>query len=233
MILHIPHASTYIPSDIEFDKKDISDDIQRMTDWHTDHLFGGNTEHTFVKLEVSRLVCDVERFIENEEMDAVGMGICYTVDSFGAPLRTVSDEEKDRIVNNYYIPHHAKLYESVKEELEEYGQVMIVDCHSFSNEQLPHEPSGERPDFCIGTDSYHTPVSLIVRLQKELKILGYTSVVNEPFAGTIVPMEYYHTNDNVKSVMIEVNRSLYMNNSYEYVKMRKIITDLINIINKY
>jgi len=175
MILHIPHSSTYIPLDIEFDKKDVSDDIQRMTDWHTDDLF--DCEHTIVKLEVSRLICDVERFIENEEMDAVGMGICYTTDSFGAPLRAVSDEEKDRIVNQYYIPHHAKLYESVRDELEENGQVMIVDCHSFSNEQLPHEPSGERPDFCIGTDSYHTPVSLIVRLQEELKILGYTSVV--------------------------------------------------------
>jgi len=74
---------------------------------------------------------------------------------------------------------------------------------------------------------------LIVRLQEELKILGYTSVVNEPFAGTIVPMEYYHTNDNVKSIMIEVNRSLYMKNSSEYAKMKGIITNLINIINKY
>ena len=232
MILHIPHASTYIPSDIEFDKKDISEDIERMTDWYTDDLFD-NGAHTVVKLEVSRLVCDVERFIENEAMDTVGMGICYTVDSFGETLRTVSDEEKDRIINQYYIPHHAKLYDAVKDELEENGQVMIVDCHSFSNEQLPHESSGERPDFCIGSDSYHTPAQLVIRLQEELKILGYTSIVNEPFAGTIVPMEYYQMNDNVKSIMIEVNRSLYMNNIHAYVKIKRIVTDLINIINKY
>jgi N-formylglutamate deformylase len=230
MILHIPHSSTRIPEDIQFDK-DITEDIHRMTDWHTAGLF--DCDHTIVKLGVSRLVCDVERFIDNEPMDAVGMGICYTVDSFGAPLRTVSDEEKDRIINKYYIPHHAKLYEAVKDELEEHGQVMIVDCHSFSNEQLPHEPSGERADFCIGTDSYHTPVALIARLQKELEILGYTSVLNEPFAGTIVPMEYYHTNDNVKSVMIEVNRSLYMGDMNKYVTIKRIITKLINIINKY
>ena len=232
MILHIPHSSTYIPLDIEFDKKDISEDIERMTDWYTDDLFD-NGAHTVVKLEVSRLVCDVERFIENEAMDAVGMGICYTVDSFGETLRTVSDEEKNRIINQYYIPHHEKLYDAVKDELEENGQVMIVDCHSFSNEQLPHESSGERPDFCIGSDSYHTPAQLVIRLQEELKILGYTSIVNEPFAGTIVPMEYYQMNDNVKSIMIEVNRSLYMNNINAYVKIKRIVTDLINIINKY
>jgi len=231
MILHIPHSSTFIPADITFDKADIKKDIYRMTDWHTDDLFDCN--HTIVKLDVSRLVCDVERFVVNEQMEDHGMGICYTTDSFGGLLRTVSDEERTRIINDYYIPHHAKLYDSVKAELEDLGTAMILDCHSFSAERLLHEPLGNRPDFCIGTDAFHTPPALVKMLQNKLKSRGYSSLVNEPFAGTIVPLEYYNTNANVKSIMIEVNRSLYMDDDLEYPKAKLIVNDLINIISTY
>jgi len=231
MILHIPHSSTFIPPDIKFDKTDIKQDIHRMTDWHTDDLFDCN--HTIVELDVSRLVCDVERFIVDEQMEDHGMGICYTTDSFGGLLRTVNDTERSRIINDYYTPHHDRLSASVQAELEELGSAMILDCHSFSNEQLPHEPDGKRPDFCIGTDAFHTPSALVKKLQNELKSRGYSSLVNEPFAGTIVPFEYYNTNANVKSIMIEVNRSLYMDDDSEYIRTKIMVNNLINIISTY
>ncbi len=34
--------------------------------------------------------------------------------------------------------------------------------------------------------------------------------MNNPFSGTIVPLKYYSKNINVHSVMLEINRSLYM-----------------------
>jgi len=35
--------------------------------------------------------------------------------------------------------------------------------------------------------------------------------LNRPFAGTIVPGGFYHKDARVYSIMVEVNRSLYMN----------------------
>jgi N-formylglutamate amidohydrolase len=40
--------------------------------------------------------------------------------------------------------------------------------------------------------------------------LGYKTLINSPFKGTIVPLNYYQKNKKVLSVMLEINRSLYM-----------------------
>jgi N-formylglutamate amidohydrolase len=40
--------------------------------------------------------------------------------------------------------------------------------------------------------------------------LGYSVAINHPFAGTIVPLPYYTQEARVLSIMIEINRKLYM-----------------------
>jgi len=77
---------------------------------------------------------------------------------------------------------------------------------------LPYElnQSDKRPQICIGSDKYHTPVDVVDKLKKGFENQGYTVGVNNPFAGAIAPMEYYHNNQAVVSVMIEINRSLYL-----------------------
>ena len=68
-----------------------------------------------------------------------------------------------------------------------------------------------RPDICIGTDAYHTPDSLTNLLKNNFEELGYSVKINSPFAGAIVPSFYHEKEPRVISVMIEVNRVLYMN----------------------
>ena len=43
-----------------------------------------------------------------------------------------------------------------------------------------------------------------------VKEAGYSVAVDAPFAGALVPLSYYRKDDRVLSVMIEVNRRLYM-----------------------
>jgi N-formylglutamate amidohydrolase len=92
---------------------------------------------------------------------------------------------------------------------------MIVDCHSFNDEQLPHVENTQRPDFCIGSDSFHTPPDLVVRIARFIQEQGYSVLVNEPFAGTIVPIQFYQIDTRVYSVMIEVNKRLYLDNDLQ------------------
>jgi N-formylglutamate amidohydrolase len=42
---------------------------------------------------------------------------------------------------------------------------------------------------------------------------GFSVAVDWPYAGTIVPLEYYGVEPRVSSMMVEVNRKLYMNES--------------------
>ena len=62
LILHIPHASTFIPSYDGFcvDKKTIDREIQIHTDWFTNELFHQIDART-IRASVSRVFCDMER----------------------------------------------------------------------------------------------------------------------------------------------------------------------------
>ena len=68
-----------------------------------------------------------------------------------------------------------------------------------------------RPDICIGTDpEYHTPEWLTNGVTAAFIKRGYEVRQNYPFSGTLVPMDYYHKDIRLLSVMVEVNRRLYM-----------------------
>ncbi|MCD2450205.1 N-formylglutamate amidohydrolase [Methylicorpusculum oleiharenae] len=234
MILHIPHSAIKFPDSIKF-LKCIEEDLLRMTDWHTDDLFSHEASE-IIMFKYSRLFCDVERFIVNEPMEEKGHGICYTIDSFGGPLRNISHEEREHILNHYYIPHHKELNKKCNLSLELYHKVVIVDCHSFSDEPLPHEFDQDvnRPHFCIGMNEFHTPVELINSIKNYLEKKEFITHVNNPFSGTIVPILHYNVTNNLKSIMIEVNRKLYLDRpAEEYSYINNIIYNVLDIIKKY
>ena len=186
-----------------------------MTDWFTDELFDFPDAKRVV-FPYSRLYCDVERFRddEKEEMAKKGMGVCYSQSSFGDQLREVTEKEKSIIKSTHYDRHHRRFTELVTAELKENGTALIIDCHSFSDEVLPHEESSVRPDICIGTDNFHTPMALLSKVYRYFEDQGYTVVVNQPFSGTIVPLEYYGKDQRVSSIMIEINRKLYLDEGF-------------------
>lgn len=100
----------------------------------------------------------------------------------------------------------------VSEALRGNDVALIVDCHSFPSVAHPFESDGAipRPDICIGTDRYHTPDDLLELVQSYFLEKGYSVAINSPYSGTYVPLYYYQRNKKCLSIMIEVNRSLYM-----------------------
>jgi len=146
-------------------------------------------------------------------MSEHGMGVIYTRTSTDEKLRkNPSEEERYRLIQEYYHPHHEKLTMAVKKELEMKSYALIIDCHSFSSTPLPHEPdqSLDRPDICIGTDAYHSPLWLSDTVVTLFIKEGFSVEVNRPFSGTIVPMIYYRRNPYVFSIMIELSKKLYI-----------------------
>lgn len=219
MILHIPHSSQDVPADLR-DQFVVSNDellteLRRLTDAFTDALFA-LPGATSIRFPVSRVVVDPERFPDDaqEPMSKVGMGMIYTRTADGKPLRRpLEASERQTLINRYYTPHHHSLTQAVDEELKRHGQALIIDCHSFPNTPLPFEldQAIPRPDFCIGTDPFHTPGILADLLVACIRDLGYSVKLNSPYAGALVPMAFYQKDRRVSSVLIEVNRRLYMN----------------------
>jgi len=215
MILHIPHASQDIPS---YDGYLLSPDrlreeMQLLTDHYTDELFR-NAEANIIQSPCSRIFCDLERFEDDaqEPMSRVGMGVLYTHTDSGEHMRNLNEQLRERILDDYYRPHHRRFAAAVDAELRATGKASIVDCHSYPDRPLKRDLDKRlpRPDFNIGTDSFHTSKQHIERASEFFADRGYCLGVDWPYAGSIVPMAHYRKDQHVQSIMLEVNRRLYV-----------------------
>ena len=235
IVVNVPHASTFIPEEERkyFVADRIDHELLVMTDHYCDDLYDAGFE--MVRFPVSRLVCDFERFRDDkaETMFAKGMGACYVSCSDQKTLRILPEDHKEEILQRYYDTYHRTLELAVEERLGQFGHCLIIDGHSFYETPLPYEydQNTDRPDICIGTDEYHTPAWISDLMCGFFKDKGYTVNINMPFSGSLVPMKFYRNDKRVMSVMIEINRRLYMNRQGEihsgYAKIRNDIVELM------
>ncbi len=219
LVCNVPHSSIVIPDEFKKDfaisEEELTNESQYMADNYTESLYSELLFiSNFIKSNISRIVLDIERFKnENEEeMSKVGMSALYTKTSSGKLLRVISDSNKNKL-EKIYEDYHSSFTDLVSASLSKNNVAIIVDCHSFPSVPRSYEPEQEipRPDICIGADEFHTPKELVAILKDSFEKLGYNTKINTPFAGSIVPTTYYKKDKRVTSVMIEVNRKLYMN----------------------
>jgi N-formylglutamate deformylase len=241
LVFHIPHASKVIPKEylkyFVLSPKELNEEILKMTDHYTDQLFEFDaiTQKTLT-FPVSRLLVDPERFISDSEevMSKVGMGCIYERTHDGEALKNAS-KIRDGLINRYYQPHHESFTNMVDECLKLNSKCLIVDCHSFPKNPLPYElnQEPERAEICIGTDSFHTPQELTEYFVSAFSDFGFSVSVDTPFSGSIVPMKFYRKNKSVHSIMIEIRRDLYMDEStgeqnFRFADMRSKITEVLD-----
>lgn len=219
IVCNVPHSGISVPEEFKEDfvlnQEEFEKEVEHMADNYTDLLYEELLYvSSFIKFTISRVVVDIERF-ENEidePMSKVGMSAFYIRTSKGEVLRSLN-EEKRAALKKIYDEYHETFTRLVDSSLVKNDKAIIVDCHSFPSAPREYEPDQEdnRPDICIGSDEYHTPKELTDILKSNFEGLGYFVKVNSPFAGTIVPLKYYKKDKRIVSVMIEVNRKLYMN----------------------
>lgn len=219
VVCNIPHSSTKVPSEFQDDYalsfEEVRQEAFSMADLYTEELFEELVRvSSCVQSTLARIVVDIERFPDEKEepMSTVGMSAFYTLTRTGKLLRNISDERKV-VLQKIYDEYHTMFTEVVATSLATHNTAIIVDCHSFPSVPRQYELDQEtdRPDICLGVDSYHTPQKLIDILRTNFEKEGYSVKINSPFSGTIVPLSFYKKESRVLSVMIEVNRSLYMN----------------------
>ncbi|MFT4806256.1 MAG: N-formylglutamate deformylase [Psychroserpens sp.] len=243
LLLHVPHASVEIPTAIRgqfiIGDAELSQEINLMTDHFTDWLMAPLhlPPAQMTISPISRLVVDMERFADDKQevMSKVGMGVIYTYGSQKQVIRSqLEDNERAALLSNYYLPHHNDLIDKTHAILEKCGKVLILDIHSYPSKALPYElDAGQiRPEICIGTDEYHTPITLTASAENAFKAKGFTCALNSPFAGTLIPSPFWKNNENVMGLMIEIRRDLYMDESAFQLKdsskfVRKAICDAI------
>lgn len=220
-VVHVPHSSTRIPDDVRagllLDDDALAEELRLMTDAHTDELATQALEQVsprpwlFVN-RLSRLVVDPERLPnEHEEMYAVGMGAVYTRTSGGLALRDADEPAELELLRRFLTPYADALSDLVEERLAATGHAVLLDLHSYPVQALPYErhQSARRPPVCIGVDVDHTPAALVARVSMACSVIGEV-VVNEPFAGSYIPLRHFGRDNRVSSVMVELRRDMYL-----------------------
>jgi len=245
VIIHVPHAGTVIPLDAEKDillpKEELTSEVFTMADTKTDQIAHAAFERIETKPKLfinnlSRLVVDPERFPdEREEMNSVGMGAVYTRTSSREILRH-EDEDRDRVlIEKYFTPYSVALEREVAETLDRLGTCVIIDLHSYGLMPLSYELHQEdsRPNICPGTDNFHTPIELLSAAKGSFP-KTWTLEINQPFAGTYVPLSYYEKDSRVQSIMLEIRKDSYGygdQSKAEYGDCVAAITNFIERIN--
>ena len=235
VLLHIPHSSTSFPSESIHSFADLDEDEKLLIDYYTAELFVPHEQEKNICPAIfpyCRLYCDVERLV-NDPLEDKGLGISYhrTVDSDYLPFEDRSFSRLNEAFK-YYADFHADVSKKIV-EMTSMNKILLIDCHSFS--ALPNLLNLTPPDIdiCIGynddeTRPYTNTIDNIVQF---FKSLGYKVGINEPFSNSKtfpVPVEYH-------SVMIEVNKRLYMNEQTldkidSFYKLKHDIQSLYNLL---
>ena len=239
IIINIPHSSTYIPEPflegVAINKEELQQEVELLTDLYTDDLFA-NKDCNIIRADISRIVCDMERFRDDskEQMSNVGMGVIYTQTSKGKKLIEFDSEYRNTILKEYYDSYYNKFEELTSSILNRYGRCIIIDGHSFSVELLKRLgiPYKNSPDICIGFDDEFCDSDILNILKQHFEKNGLAVALNYPYVGSIVPNRYYNKKDSrVKSLMIEVNKSIYLDDNNQknanYSKIKIIIQKAI------
>ena len=238
-VFHVPHDGWRFPPELLpsvcVPEEQFMRYHQLMSDTGTGMLVpeayrGGDMYERF---EVSRLLCDVERFAgPEEEMERYGMGFCYENAFDGTKIRNVTDEAKAQ-ARKYYDAHHARMDTICGR----HPRILLFDIHSFSEEALPEHirsRTDRLPDVCIGTDPEYTPQELFSRIRRRVNELQLISMENSPYSGTFVPGSVLDGSSSCDliSVMLEFNRKLYCDENGEPVEakteqIRKLVEQIL------
>lgn len=223
ILIHIPHSSLYIPKEYKkttlLSSSKLEEENLFMCDFKVDELLDDKSQA--IIFPYSRLYCDVERFKDDSElMNKYGMGYIYTRTSKGEPMFEPTAEHR-KIIDKIYDEHHKLLDNRVTKILQDYGECILIDLHSYSSKLVKRLFDYENvPDICIGIEENYYSKELTEHFIKYFEQNGYSVKVNYPYKGSIIPNKYYGKKDtNIISIMIEINKRVYENDFENFKKV--------------
>jgi N-formylglutamate deformylase len=220
ILLSVPHCGTEFPQEVKaaFDAELIKSPDD--TDWFVDRLynFASSIGITMISAVVSRWVIDLNRNPDDKPLYSDGRiitGLCPTTTFLGWPLykdsrRVVDPMEVKRRLDLYYNPYHQQLSAILKELKEEFGKVLLWDCHSIRR-HVPTIQAEEFPDLILGSaDGQAAGHAVIQQAIKDLSSEKYSFGYNTPFKGGYTTRHYGDPANGQHALQLEMSKVNYM-----------------------
>lgn len=240
IVLSVPHCGTMFPPDIrdDFDPELIksSDD----TDWFVDQLydFCSSIGITMISAVVSRWVIDLNRSPDDKPLYSDGRiitALCPTTTFLGQPLykdsrSVIGRAEVKRRLELYYHPYHEQLGAILTALKNEFGNVLLWDCHSI-RQCVPTIQAEKFPDLILGSaDGHAAGKALIHQAIMDLSSSDYSFAYNTPFKGGYITRHYGDPAKGQHALQLEMSKINYMDDGEtEYHPSRaKKLAELLN-----
>ena len=227
-----PHSGSHYPERFLRLARLDREAIRRSEDCHVDALFAGVVDlgSPLIYAHFPRAYLDVNR--EPWELDprmfhdpvpsfantksarvAGGLGTVPRVVGEGQNIYQGRIPVAEAIfrIEAAYKPYHARLCRLLTQTHTQFGQAVLIDCHSMPGSVRMGE-SGLKPDFIVG-DRFGTSASAALSSHAiaTLRAMGYTVAHNRPYAGGFITEHYGRPSRGLHALQVEVNRGLYMN----------------------
>lgn len=239
ILLSVPHCGTAFPEELRTEYDVAMSAKPDDTDWFVNRLydFAPAMGITMVSAVYSRWVIDLNRDPESKPLYTDGRiitGLCPTTDFFGVSIYVdrrdeVNQKEVGRRLKSYYHPYHKKIGELLTELKNQFGKVLLWDCHSI-REFVPTINKEKFPNLILGdADGTSASPGLIEIAIRELESSEYGVNHNHPFKGGYITRNFGKPAEEQHALQLEMSKVMYMNDDeLEYhperaEKMRSVL----------
>lgn len=187
---------------------------------HGAPLLTANTPRAYVDLNRGAeeldpaLVTGLRRPALNARISS-GLGVIPRVVAGGRSIYRgkLSMSEAQARLNEVWFPYHNQLQSLLDQSHRQFGEAILIDCHSMPHEALRNVmlPEG-RPEIVLG-DRHGASASteVVDQLEDAFRQAGFIVARNIPFAGAFITQCYGRPSRNQHVIQVEIDRSLYMN----------------------
>ncbi|WP_019140256.1 N-formylglutamate amidohydrolase [Noviherbaspirillum massiliense] len=232
LVCDSPHSGTQYPAD--FGAAIPPARLRGGEDTHVDALWGAAPQvgATLLAANFPRVYIDPNRMLDDLDPELLaspwplplapgpktrlGYGLIWRNIDKATPIyeRKLSVEEVQGRIDHCYKPYHAALAQAIDAAYQRSGAVWHLNLHSMPNnayERLGIVSPHPLADFVLGDrDGTTCEPAFVALVASELRALGYTVAVNDPYKGVQLIAQIGNPALRRHSLQIEIRRPLYM-----------------------
>ncbi len=143
--------------------------------------------------------------------------------------------EAEARIAGHWQPYHSMLKALIDESRREFGQAILIDCHSMPHEAIEAHvrPGMPRPDVVLG-DRFGAAAGrhVVDRIEAAFTGAGLRVARNAPFAGAYITQAYGRPSIGQHAVQVEIDRGLYMDEARierraDFAAFRDLMTGVV------
>lgn len=262
LVVASPHSGSFYPADLIEASGLSKTALRRSEDCYIDDLFSTAQElgAPVLRANYARAYLDLNR--EPYELDpemfsdplpnycntssarvAAGLGTIARIVANQKEIysRKLTLAEAEARINRIYKPYHETLRRLVNRTHDRFGFCILLDCHSMPSVGLP--ASSRKPqetvDVVLGDRNGLSCLAAITEeTERIFGSMGYSVVLNNPYAGGHTTQHYGDPANGVHAVQIELNRTLYMDEDTlgrrpAFAKLKADLRVLVDNLSQY